>query len=302
MTITRWGRAGLLLLVLLPVMLWTAGCGQSHAPGFLGSGTLEATEVVLSAQTGGTVTGLTREEGDKAVNGDLLATIDVEKLELQRHELAAGLAEVAANRVAADAAETQAKDALTNTDAQYRRIKELHDRGSATQKQLDDTTTALNAARSQLTAARSQRPLLDARQARIEAGMALLDRQIADGKITSPIAGTVVEKYMEVGETAMPGSRVYKLADLDHFWVHVYVAAGDLGKIQLGQKVKVLADAIEKPFDGTISWTSPEAEFTPKNVQTRQSRAELVYAVKVTLVAGAENLKIGMPVEVYAQP
>jgi len=298
MKLKHWRRAGIGLLALV----WIAGCGQSHAPGFLGSGTLEATEVVVSAQTGGTVTSLTRQEGEKATAGDLLATIDVEKLELQRAQLAAGLAEVSANRLAADAAMAQARDNLSNTEAQYRRVKELHDRGSATQKQLDDISTQLNVAKSQLVAAQSQRPLLDAKQAQIEAGLALLDRQIADGRVTSPIDGTVVEKYMEAGETVLPGSRIYKIADLDHFWVHIYVAADDLGKITLGQKVKVQADAVPTPFDGTVAWTSPEAEFTPKNVQTRKARSELVYAVKVLLETGADTLKIGMPVEVYAQP
>lgn len=298
MKIKHWGQTGMLLMALV----WVAGCGESHAPGFLGSGTLEATEVVVSAQTGGTVTSLTRQEGEKAVVGDLLATIDVEKLELQRNQLAAGLAEVAANRLTADATVAQARDNLANTEAQYRRIKELHDRGSATQKQLDDITTQLNVAKSQLTGAKTQRPVLDAKQAQIEAGMALADRQIADGRVVSPIGGTVVEKYMEAGETVLPGSRIYKIADLDHFWVHIYVAAEDLGKIALGRKVKVQADAVATPFDGTVAWTSPEAEFTPKNVQTRKARSELVYAVKVLLETGADTLKIGMPVEVYAQP
>ncbi|MFZ5564181.1 MAG: HlyD family secretion protein [Thermodesulfobacteriota bacterium] len=298
MAIKKWGKTGALLLALV----WAAGCGQSHAPGFLGSGTLEATEVVVSAQTGGTVTGLAREEGQKVAAGDLLATIDVEKLELQRAQLAAGLAEVAANRLAADATVAQAAESLANIETQYGRIRELHGRGSATQKQMDDIATQLAVAKNQLAAARAQRPLLDAKKAQIEAGMALADRQIADGRVASPINGTVVEKYMEVGETVLPGGRIYKLADLDRFWVHVYVAAGDLGKITIGQKVDVRADAVETPFAGTIAWTSPEAEFTPKNVQTRKARSELVYAVKVILDAGADVLKIGMPVEVYARP
>ncbi|MDY6832325.1 MAG: efflux RND transporter periplasmic adaptor subunit [Thermodesulfobacteriota bacterium] len=298
MKLKRWGRAGIGLLALV----WIAGCGRSHEPGFLGSGTLEATEVVISAQTGGTITDLTREEGQKAAAGDLLAVIDVEKLELQRNRLAAGLAEVAANRIAADAAVAQAEETLANVETQYRRIKELHDRGSATQKQLDDITTQLAVAKNQVAGARAQLPMLDAKKAQIEAEMALADRQIADGRVTSPINGTVVEKYMEAGETAMPGSRIYKLADLGRFWVHIYVAAEDLGNITIGQKAEVRADAVDTPFTGTIAWTSPEAEFTPKNVQTRKSRSELVYAVKVILDAGADVLKIGMPVEVYAQP
>ena len=285
--------------LILILMLVGTGCQEEQAPGFLGSGTLEATEVVISAQTSGTVTRLTLEEGEKTVPGNLLATIDVEKLELQRQGLVAGLGEVAASRLATDAEIARAEETLANTDIQYNRIKKLHARGSATQKQMDDMTTQQIVAKNQVAVARAQQPLLDAKEARIKAEIALMDRRIADGQVISPISGTISEKYMEPGETAMPGTRIYKIADLDHFWVNIYVAAEDLGKITIGQSVTVKADAVERPFQGTVAWTSPEAEFTPKNVQTRQARSELVYAVKITLDASDPVLKIGMPVEVF---
>jgi HlyD family secretion protein len=95
------------------------------------------------------------------------------------------------------------------------------------------------------------------------------------------------------------GQKIYKIADLKHFWLNIYLAEADLGAFALGQAVTVRVDAVKTPLAGRITWTSPEAEFTPKNVQTRKARSELVYAVKVTLEESRPELKIGMPAEVY---
>ena len=289
---TGWG-----MVLIMAFGLW--GCGEKLPPGFAGSGTLEATEVDVSALTTGTVLKMTREEGDTVAAGDLLAAIDVEKLTLQRAQLTASLQEVAASRIAAEAAAAQARENFENTEARYKRTKELFSKGSATQQQFDDISTRLSVDRNQLAAARAQGPLLDAKQAQLEAAMAVLDRQIADGTITAPLKGVVVEKYMEPGEVVTAGEKIYKLADLNDFWLDIYLAEADLGAFAVGQAVTVRVDAVSAPLAGRVTWTSPEAEFTPKNVQTRQARSELVYAVKVTLAESRPELKIGMPAEVY---
>ncbi|MEW6079305.1 MAG: HlyD family efflux transporter periplasmic adaptor subunit [Thermodesulfobacteriota bacterium] len=287
-----WGVTVFLLFGLL-------GCGEKMAPGFAGSGTLEATEVNVSSLATGTVLEMTREEGQTVVAGDLLARIDVEKLTLQRAQVAAGLQEVAASRIAAEAAVAQARENFANTETRYKRTKELFAKGSATRQQFDDISTKLIVDRNQLAAAQSQGPLLDARQAQLEASLAVLDRQIADGTVTAPLAGEVVEKYVEPGEVVTAGEKIYKIADLKNFWLNIYLAETDLGAFPLGQAVTVRVDAVRTPLAGRITWTSPEAEFTPKNVQTRKARSELVYAVKVTLEENRPELKIGMPAEVY---
>lgn len=290
-----WGGIGLMLMI----TIFLGACRESQAPGFAGSGTLEATEVSVSALTTGTVLSLTREEGEAVVKGDILAMIDVEKLTLQRAQLLANLQEVEAGRIAAEAAIAQAQENFENTEARYKRTKELQAGGSATRQQFDDISTKLSVDRSQLAAARAQRPLLDAKQAQTEAALAVLDRQIADGKIVSPLTGVVVEKYVEPGEVVIAGGKIYKIADLANFWLNIYLAETDLGAITTGQSVNVRIDAVADPLAGRIVWTSPEAEFTPKNVQTRKARSELVYAVKVTLEESRPELKIGMPAEVY---
>jgi HlyD family secretion protein len=283
--------------LLAMVMVW--GCMEKLPPGFAGSGTLEATEVTVSALVTGTILKLTRDEGDTVRANELLAFIDVEKLELQRAQLQASLKEIEAEKIAANAAIAQAADNMDYIEITYKRIQALYAQGSATRQQFDDISTQLSVARSGLTAAKAQIPVLEAKQTQVEAAIRVFDRQIADGTVYAPLNGTVVEKYVEPGEVAIQGQGLYKIADLENFWVKIYLAETDLGKMTLGQSVEVRVDAYAKPLRGKVTWVSPEAEFTPKNVQTKTARAELVYAVEVTLEKGVPELKIGMPAEVY---
>ena len=295
MKIKPYTNVGLMFIL----MIGFSACRENHAPGFAGSGTLEATEVSVSALTTGTVLRMTAEEGQSVAKEAVLAAIDVEKLVLQRAQLTAALCEIEAGRIAAEATIAQAEENFENTRARFNRTKALHARGSATQQQFDDISTRLGVDRNQLTAARAQLPILDAKQAQTEAAIAVLDRQIADGTITAPLSGMVVEKYVEPGEVVTAGQKVYKIVDLNDFWLNIYMAETDLGEITTGEKVIVRVDAVKTPLTGRIAWTSPEAEFTPKNVQTRKARSELVYAVKVMLDENPPALKIGMPAEVY---
>lgn len=299
MKIQKFGSTG--VMILLPMMIWFVGCQDKLPPGFAGSGTLEATEVTVSALNTGTIMKLTKEEGDAVKKQTLLAEIDVEKLILQRAQLAAGLKEIEAGRIIVNAEISKAMDNLDNLTLQYKRIKKLISKGTVTQQQYDDISTRLSVAKSQLAIAKAQQPMLDAKKAQIEASLKVLDRQIADGTVLSPLDGVVVEKYVELGEVAFQGGGLYKIADLANFWLKIYLAEADMGRVAIGQKVEVRVDAYPEPLMGIVTWASPEAEFTPKNVQTRQARAELVYAVKVTLVGSPDRLKIGMPAEVYFQ-
>ena len=285
-------------LGLAMIVLFT-GCQEKLPPGFAGSGILETTEVTVSAQTPGTVLKLMKDEGDLVKKHELLASIDVEKLELQRAQLTASLREIDAGRISAEATISQALESVDNTKARYKRIRELYSKGAVTRQQFDDIATQHKVTLSQLDAALSQRPLLDAKYAQVQAAIAVLDRSIADGHVFSPLEAVIAEKYVEPGEVVSAGGPIYKLTDMKRFWMKIYVAEPDLGKIALGQRMEVKVDAVDEPLGATVTWTSPEAEFTPKNVQTKKARAELVYAVKITLEAGRKELKIGMPAEAY---
>lgn len=292
--------AALLCAVCAALMCVTIfGCGEQRTKGFSGSGTLEATEVTIAAQTGGQILGLARDEGDAVAAGDTLALVDVEKLVLQRRQLLASIDEIGANRRPVAETVKQAVDNLENLEKTYRRISGLLDKGTATQQQYDDASTRYRVARSQLESAKAQEKTLDAREETVRASIALLDRQIRDGAVISPLAGIVAEKYVEPGEVVPIGGAIFKIADTQRFWIKIYVSEKDLGLFAIGGEAQVRVDALQEPLTGAVSWVSPAAEFTPKNVETRDARAELVYAVKVAIKNPPGVLKIGMPAEVH---
>lgn len=276
-----------------------SGCGARRAESFAGSGTLEATEVTVSAQTPGQILRLAKDEGDAVAAGDTLAVIDVEKLMLQRRQLLASVDEIRANRRPVAETVRQATDNLENIEKSYRRISALLEEGTATQQQHDDASTKYRVAKSQLESAKAQDATLDAREETVRASIALLDRQIRDGVVTAPLAGVITEKYVESGEVVPAGGAVFKIADSRRFWIKVYVSERDLGLFAVGAAAEVRVDAHPEPLAGKVAWVSPEAEFTPKNVETKDARAELVYAVKVMIDNPPAVLKIGMPAEVH---
>jgi HlyD family secretion protein len=297
---TRAGAAAVLCAACAALACAGAsGCDRGRPEGFAGSGTLEATEVVVSAQTAGQIMRLAREEGEAVAVGDTLARIDVEKLMLQRRQVLAGLDEVKANRRSTAEAVRQAEDNLENLTRSFERISGLHEKGTATQQQYDDASTKRRIAQSALEAARAQRELLDAKDTEINATVAVLDRQIRDGSVVAPCAGVIVEKYFERGELVPAGGAIYRIADTSAYWLKVYVAEKDLGGFKLGETATVRVDAYGRDLAGAVSWVSSEAEFTPKNVETKEARAELVYAVKIMIHEPPAELKIGMPAEVY---
>ena len=276
-----------------------AGCGRDRAEGFIGSGTLEATEVSVSAQTGGQVIRLAKREGDAVAAGDTLAIVDVEKLELERRRLLATIDEITAARLPVAESVKQARENLENTEKTYRRIEALREAGTATQQQYDDVSTKYRLAQSQLAKAKAEAGTLDAKERTVRATIALIERQMRDGVVRSPVAGVVAERYLEEGEMVPAGGAVYKIADLRDFWLKVYAGEKDLGRFALGAEMRIAVDAIGQPLSGVVAWVSPSAEFTPKNVETRDARAELVYAVKIAVMNPPPELKIGMPAEAY---
>ncbi|MCX5753178.1 MAG: efflux RND transporter periplasmic adaptor subunit [Candidatus Krumholzibacteria bacterium] len=303
MNLTGIGRriaAGLLVAACGALLFGgLSGCGGKKQQGFAGSGTLEATEVTVAAQTAGQILRLAKDEGDAVAAGDTLALIDVEKLMLQRRQLLASVEEIRANRKPVAETVRQAADNLENIEKSYRRISALFEQGTATQQQYDDANTKYRVAQSQLESAKAQGATLDAREETVRASIALLDRQIRDGAVIAPLAGVVTEKYVESGEVVATGSAVFKIADTKRFWIKVYVSERDLGLFAVGSAAEVRVDAHPEPLAGEVSWVSPEAEFTPKNVETKDARAELVYAVKVSIENPPGVLKIGMPAEVH---
>jgi HlyD family secretion protein len=271
--------------------------GNNHPPG--GSGLIEATEVTLSAETAGQLKALYFDESDPIKTGDTLGMIDtaITALLLQQAEaaLAAARARVQTRALGIEQAEFN----LSLAKKEYDRIASLVKSGSANQQQFDQTDNSYNQAllvRKQAVASNNS---ARADVAKSDAAIGLLQKQFHDCFPVAPVNGTIVNKYVEAGELIMTGRQLVKIAKLDTVWVKIYLSPSDLTRIKLGSTAKVDPEnGTKKLLDGTIAWISDVAEFTPKNVQTKEARADLVYAVKVTIPNPDGVLKVGMPVSV----
>jgi len=302
----------LLLLSGVFLALLAGGCAPKKDISFIGSGTIEATEVTVSAQARGTLALVAFAEGDTVSAGQTLAQIDVKELELQRKASAASLDELDASRLtvgqdvaAAREVVEQARITLENTQTTRDRISSLFAQGAATNDRLDQAETnlalalsRLRGAQTQLVAAQSRLNTLAASRERILASLRVLDEQIAKGAVVSPVTGAVIQKLAEQGEAVNFGSPICTIADLSTVWLMVYVGGTSIAKVKLGQDAHVYLDSYpDQKFEGSITWISPKAEFTPKNVQTAEARADLVYGVKITLPNPKGVFKIGMPAD-----
>ena len=280
-------------------ILLCAGCGKKEIGVITGSGTLEATEVLVSAKSGGTLTALLVDEGQAVQAGQLIAAIDSEKVVLQQQQALAALEELRLNRINASRLTRTARENLDNLSKKSERIAALLADGSATQQQFDDLETARKAAEAQYENGRTSLAALDAKEAQLRAQIGLIASQLRDARVTAPISGVVIDKYLEAGEVARPLAPVVTLADLTRMHIRVYLKESDIARIRLNGTAQISISAWpDKIFPGQIVWIADKAEFTPKNVQTREARSDLVYAVKVAVANPDGTLKIGMPADV----
>lgn len=267
--------------------------------GIGGSGFIEATSVVVSSETSGRLERLFVDEGDLIHAGSPIGVIDSSTIKLE-------LGKAQAQRQSAVTALDIAKIAIEQADEdarlakkEFERISTLAKKGSANQQQYDQTENRFEQSKLAQRHARATRDAKNADVARIDAEIALLKRQLANCYPAAPITGTVIDKLAEPGELLGPGKPIVEIAKTDTVWVKVYLPPAHLAAIRLGGSAKVdPEDGRHQPLSGKIVWISDEAEFTPKNVQTAEARADLVYAVKVNVLNREGILKIGMPVMV----
>ncbi|MEW6051949.1 MAG: efflux RND transporter periplasmic adaptor subunit [Candidatus Zixiibacteriota bacterium] len=287
-------RYMVLLLAELASVL-ALGCGgDKNTPS--GSGFIEATDAVVSAEVAGRVTALLVDEGDDVHAGDTLVRIDSSRLELQLASTQATREATVANLQAARLQVDKSREQEKYTRNERDRVSRLLASGSSTQKQLDQLEYEFTQATIARKAAEANVVVIESQIAKSDADIDQLKRQLLDCYPTAPLSGTVVEKYIEDGELLNPGKAIVKIARLDTVWVKVYLNATDFASVKIGDKATVSTESGGTSYDGTVIWTSAEAEFTPKNVQTEKSRSDLVYAVKVRMANTDGRLKIGMPV------
>lgn len=287
---------------LAPVLLALASCGSK--PDYDATGIFEATTVTISAETSGKILSAGISEGDSIAPGQVIAVIDTALLSLQKMQMQSQRmgAESTSPDIKAQAASLRTR--IAHQEHECERISRLLADGAATVKQADDAKAELAALRGQLEALLStldkNRSSISDNAAAIRYQAEQIDEQIAKSTVRSPLSGTVLVKYAEEGEFATPGRPLCKIADMGRVYLRAYFTASQLADLRIGQKVTVIADfGGDEQFEypGTITWIAQESEFTPKSIQTNDSRANLVYAVKVA-VDNDGRLKLGQYGEV----
>jgi HlyD family secretion protein len=290
-----------IFLLIIPV-LFLMSCNSSDKSDAYGN--FEAIEVIISSQANGQIINLTIEEGMKINSGDTIGMIDTIDLSLKREQLISQQKVVFAKLRNIDSQISVQEQQKKNILVDKERVDNLMKDGAATQKQVDDITGALDLLEQQIKASEVQKESIHAELGTIDAQVKQVEESISKCYIISPLSGTVLVKFAEAGEITGMGKPVCKVANLDELELKVYISGDQLPYLKLGQNVEVLIDKDRKEFStlqGTVSWISSKAEFTPKTIQTKKERVNLVYAAKVR-VPNDGALKIGMPGEVNFMP
>ncbi|MGM9688708.1 MAG: HlyD family secretion protein [Alloprevotella sp.] len=289
----------------LPALVAGMSCALCGACGsderdYDAHGVFEATEVVVSAQTQGELLMFDRTEGDTVAHGDIVVQVDTVQLSLQRRQLLASLDAVGSRHYNVARQVAAIRQQIATQHSERTRFARLVAEHAANQKQVDDIDAQIALLEKQLAAQtetlENTNSGLQAEAQGIEAQLAALDDQLRRSAVRSPIKGTLLAKYAERGELATPGKPLFKVADMEHLYLRAYVTAPQLTQLKLGQQVRVFADEGSegrKEYQGHIAWIADEAEFTPKTIQTRDERSNLVYAVKIA-VRNDGLIKLGM--------
>lgn len=264
------------------------------------TGIFESTAVTVSAETSGKIMALDIEEGDTITIGNVIGTIDTTALVLQRKQLQREMYSMESSRPDIAKQIESVRQQIAQQRMECRRIENLLHDGAATQKQADDAEAMLKILNGQLEATLSS---LNKNTASInENALAVsykieqIDDQIEKSRIVAPISGTVLAKYAEPKEFAAVGRQLFKVADMRDVYLRAYFTSAQIAHLRLGQKVTVIADFggdEHYEYPGVINWIAEESEFTPKSIQTNDTRADLVYAVKIK-VNNDGRLKLGM--------
>jgi HlyD family secretion protein len=291
-------RSGTALLLGLTLALG-AGCRRGEQPDAYGN--FETTEVVVSAETSGRLLWFTPDDGQTLDAGKLVGVVDTVQLALQRDQMVAlrGASGSRAAEAGSNISALQAQHDIAKRS--YERTLRLQQQQAATSQQLDQAERDFRVLGDQIQAARSQREAAGHDVASSAAQIAQIDDRIRRSRIINPRAGMVLTAYVEPGEYVQPGQPLYKLATVDSMELRAYVTEPQLAQVKVGQRTQVTVDAGRDGRTtraGTVTWISSEAEFTPTPVQTREERADLVYALKIVVPNPDGLFKIGMPADV----
>jgi HlyD family secretion protein len=308
-------KISLLLLTISSTLLISCKKGNGD---FDASGTFEANEVIVAAETAGKILDFAADEGTKLEKNQVAVVIDPTNLQLQSEQVEASINALGEKtsdltpyiRTLEQQIEIQ-KTQVSSLERERTRFANLLKEDAATGKQLDDIETQLKVAKEQLglsqrqldqqkAAISTQNRSVLSEQTPLSKKKAQIDDQLSRTKVMNPVAGTVLTSYAEAGEITAPGKALYKIADLSIMDLRAYISGDQFSQVKIGQSVKVFIDNGKddyKELQGTVTWISDKAEFTPKTIQTKDERAHLVYATKIR-VKNDGSVKVGMYGEV----
>ena len=276
----------------------------NNEPDYDAQGTFEATEIVLSSEGTGRILSFDVTEGEIINTNSVVGVIDSLQLHLQREQLKAQQSALLSSLPDKEKQVASLRRQLAKQRAELQRVKNMLSDGAATTKQRDDIEAQITILEGQLSATLStldnNTSTINENATALEAQIAALDDRIAKCNISSAVGGTVLIKYAEAGEYTTIGKPLMKVADLENIYLRAYLTSCQLANVNLGDEVSVIADfGGDERYDykGRVAWISAESEFTPKSIQTKDSRANLVYAVKIA-VKNDGRLKIGLAGEV----
>jgi len=283
-------------------LLWSA-CG-SEKKDYDATGTFEATETTVYAEQSGALLTFSIDEGDSVAAGQEVGLVDTTQLWLKVRQLEASKAVYQSQKPDVEAQVSATRQQLSKARQEQQRYRELVADGAAPSKMLDDATSQVQLLQrqleAQLSALRTTTRSLDRQTDAADVQRAQLIDQLSKCHVVAPMSGSVLEKYAERGEFVAVGKPLFKMADTEHMYIRAYVTTAQLQHVRLGQAAKVFADygdGQRREYEGRVSWISSRSEFTPKTILTDDERADLVYAIKVS-VRSDGYVKMGMYGEV----
>jgi HlyD family secretion protein len=283
--------------VMLAVLL-IVSCGDRRNHAYQYNGRIDVDLIRLAAEAAGTIDSVSVDEGDPVREGQMLVRIDTARLEAELRREQAQLGEAQAQRGSVAAQMRQVRSELDLSRETLQKTETLLAQGATTEQTRDELQSRVDVLEAQLEALQSNMDALAAKERQLEAVMDVTRISIADARVTSPIAGIVINRLAHPGEQARPGATLLEVADLREMEATIYIPLTELHAVRVGGEARVLVDGVDRSFPATVTWVSSEAEFTPKTILTEETRTSLVYAVKLRVPNPDGVFKIGMPVEV----
>ncbi|MBM2815896.1 MAG: transporter [Ignavibacteria bacterium] len=287
------------IILIITVNLIIAACSNNNGKSDA-YGNFESTEILVSAESSGKLLYFNIEEGATPDSGKVVGLIDTVQLHLKSEQLEIQKATVASKKQSIDAQIEVLRQQKKNLLVDKERLERLLKDKAATQKQMDDILGGVEVIDKQISSVETQNITLSSELKAISVQREQVEDLIKKSKIVNPANGTVLSKFCEATEIVPAGRPLYKIADLRNMYLKAYISGVQLPSVKIGQQVKVMVDkdkTSNKELQGIVSWISQKAEFTPKIIQTKEERVNMVYAIKV-LVRNDGSLKIGMPGEV----